>query len=91
MPGKVRVTSMTHPLFGEVLPCTGFKRWNGVLLLVVGLTDGSPGTVRADVTDVFPLPRGGPSRSVLDGEGIRRLHGLVVPLRRRRGSGRNGK
>jgi hypothetical protein len=87
----VRVTALTHPLFGEVLPCSGFKRWNGVLLLVVELPDGSPGTVRADVTDVFPLPPSGSSRLVLDGEGIRRLHGLIVPLRRGRGPRRDGK
>ena len=42
-----------HPLFGELLACSGFKRRNGVLLLVVELPDGSPGTVRADATDVF--------------------------------------
>ena len=90
LPCEVRVTSLTHPLFGVVLPCSAFKRWNGVLLLVVELPDGSPGTVRADVTDVFPLPPS-ESRLVLDGEGIRRLHGLIVPLRRRRGPGRDGK
>ena len=85
------MTALTHPLFGEALPCSGFKRWNGVLLLVVELPDGSPGTVRADVTDVFPLPPSESSRLVLDGEGIRRLHDLIVPLRRRRGPGRDGK
>ena len=85
------MTSLIHPLFGEVLPCSGFKRWNGVLLLVVELPDGSPGTVRADATDVFPLAPREARRLVLDGEGIQRLHGLVVPLGRRRGSQVRGK
>jgi hypothetical protein len=62
-----------------------------VLLLVVELPDGSPGTVRADVTDVLPLPASESSRLVVDGEGIRRLHGLIVPLRSRRGPRRDGK
>jgi hypothetical protein len=39
------------------LVCSGFKRWNGVLLLVVELPDGSPGTVRADATNVFGQSR----------------------------------
>ena len=92
LPCEVRVTSLTHPLFGELLPCSAFKRWNGVLLLVVELPDGSPGTVRADVTDVFPLPPAALSRLVLDGEGILRLHGLVVALQgQRRRRPRKGK
>ena len=53
------MTSLTHPLFGDVLPASAFKRWNGVLLLVVELPDGSPGTVRADVTDVLRVAAGG--------------------------------
>jgi len=88
LPCEVRVTSLTHPLFGVVLPCSAFKRWNGVLLLVVELPDGSPGTVRADVTDIFPLPPAALSRLVLDGDGILRLHGLVVALRGSDGVGR---
>ena len=63
-----------------MLPASGFKRWNGVLLLVVGLPDGSPGTVRADATDVFAAPPVEPSPLVLDGDGIQRLHGLVVAV-----------
>jgi hypothetical protein len=36
------VTAWTHPLFGELLAGSGFRRWNGVPLLVVELPDGSP-------------------------------------------------
>jgi hypothetical protein len=87
----VRVTAELHPLCGELLACSGFKRWNGVLLLVVELPDGSPGTVRADATNVFAGTPMRPTQLVLDGEGIRGLHGLVVALQQRRGSGRKGK
>lgn len=48
LPCELRVTAAAHPLFGRLLPCSGFRRWNGVLLLVVELPDGSPGTVRAE-------------------------------------------
>ena len=68
----------------ELLACSGFKRWNGVLL-VVELSDGSPGTVRADATDIFASAPA-PTELVLDGEGIHALHGLVVALQRRPGS-----
>jgi hypothetical protein len=87
----VRVTAGLHPLFGELLACSGFKRWNGVLLLVVELPDGSPGTIRADATDIFATAPMTPTELVLDGEGIQALHGLVVALRRRPGSGWRGK
>jgi hypothetical protein len=50
LPCGVRVTAATHPLFAELLEPSAFKRWNGVLLLVVTLRDGSPGTIRADAT-----------------------------------------
>ena len=53
LPCRVRVTAWTHPLFDELLDCSGFRRWNGVVLLVVDLPDGSPGTIRADATDVW--------------------------------------
>jgi hypothetical protein len=43
LPCGVRVTAATHPLFAELLEPSAFKRWNGVLLLVVTLRDGSPG------------------------------------------------
>jgi hypothetical protein len=91
LPCSVRVTAAVHPLFGELLACSGFKRWNGVLLLVVELPDGSPGTVHADATDIFPTAPVTPTGLVLDGEGIQGLHGLVVALQRRPGSGWKGK
>jgi hypothetical protein len=91
LPCTVRVTAWTHPLFGELLACSGFRRWNGALLLVVDLPDGSPGTVRADATDIFASAPVTPTGLVLDGEGIQGLHGLVVALRRRPGSGWKGK
>ena len=76
LPCEVRVTARSHPLFGECWHASGFKRWNGVLLLVVELPDGSPGTVRADATDVFAA-RGAvePTGLVLDGDGVQALHG----------------
>ena len=52
LPCDVRVIAETHPLFGRLLAARSFKRWNGVLMLVVDLPDGSPGTIRADATDV---------------------------------------
>jgi hypothetical protein len=91
LPCSVRVTAAMHPLFGELLACSGFKRWNGVLLMVVELPDGSPGTVRADATDIFATAPVTPTGLVLDCEGIQALHGLVVALQRRTGSGWKGK
>jgi hypothetical protein len=85
LPCDVRVTAAMHPLFGELLVCSGFKRWNGVLLLVVELPDGSPGTVRADATNVFAAVPIAPTGLVLDGDGIQALHALVAGLRRRPG------
>jgi hypothetical protein len=78
-------------LFGDVLEASGFKRWNGDSLLVVTLPDGSPGTVRVEVTDLFAGPPEGPTPLMLDGGGIQRLHRLVVTLRRQRSSRRDGK
>ena len=91
LPCRVRVTAAMHPLFGELLACLGFRRWKGVLLLVVELLDGSPGTVRADATDIFASAPVTSTELVLDGEGIRALHGLVVALHRRAGSEWKGK
>jgi hypothetical protein len=62
-----------------------------MLLLAVELPDGSPGTVRADATDIFPTASMTPTELVLDGEGIQALHRLVVALQRRPGSGWKGK
>jgi hypothetical protein len=69
----------THPLFGRLLAAKSFKRWNGVLLLVIDLPDGSPGTIRCDATDVLGVVESGP-RSVLDAAGLRALHRLVAQL-----------
>ena len=93
LPCDVRVTAAMHPLVGELLACSGFRRWNGVLLLVVALPDGSPGTVRVDATDIFAPAPMTPTELVLDGEGIHALHGLVVALRRPRSAagGNEGK
>ncbi len=76
LPCEVRVVAETHPLFGRLLAAKSFKRWNGVLLLVIDLPDGSPGTIRCDATDVLGVVESGP-RSVLDGAGLRALHRLV--------------
>src|SRR5215203_3864308 len=46
-----------------------FRRRNGVLLLVVELLDGSPGTVRADATNIFAAAPMAPTGLVLDGDG----------------------
>jgi hypothetical protein len=86
LPCRVRVTAPSHPLFGDVLEASGFKRWNGELLLVVRLPDGSPGTVRVEMTDVFAGPPVVPTSFVLDGAGIQQLHRLVVTLQRQRGN-----
>jgi len=91
LPCRVRVRAWTHPLFGELLACSAFKRWNGALLLVVELPDGSPGTVRADATDIFATAPVTPTKLVLDGEGIQALRGLVVALQRQPDSGCKGK
>ncbi len=74
------MTSPVHPLFGRVLAATGFKRWDGVVLLVVVLPDRSPGTIRADVTDVLGWSPETLPLSVLSVEGVRRLRRLVGAL-----------
>jgi hypothetical protein len=95
LPCQVRVTSAVHPLFGRLLDALSFKRWNGVLLLVVTLPDGSPGTVRAEDTGVFGV-EAGPRLAgvVLDAAGLRELRRLLTVMRRAgegaAGSGREG-
>ena len=79
LPCEVRVVAETHPLFGRLLAARSFKRWNGVLLLVIDLPDGSPGTIRCDATDVLGVAESAP-RSVLDAAGLRALHRLVGQL-----------
>jgi len=88
------VTAPVHPLFGRLLSASGFKRWEGDLLLVVVLPDGSPGTIRADVTDVLGAAAVDVSTSVLSVEGVRRLRVLVdgvEPTRRSRRGARTRK
>lgn len=43
LPCQVRVVAERHPLFGQSLLATGFRRRGGALYLVVRLGDGSPG------------------------------------------------
>jgi len=76
----VRVTSTLHPLCGEQLDATGFKRWKGKLMLVVVLPDGSPGTIPADATDVLGHQPAGLATSGLTVEGVQRLRALVMVL-----------
>ena len=80
LPCEVRVVAQTHPLCGRLLVARSFKRWNGVLLLVVDLPDGSPGTIRADATDVLGVGRPEGAVAVLDAAGLRELHRLVGRL-----------
>ena len=62
------------------MPATGFKRRSGVLLLVVTLPDGTPGTIRADATDILCDGPPEPGGTVLTAEGIRQLRLLVDAL-----------
>jgi hypothetical protein len=75
------VCASTHPLFGSLLVAQGFRRVDGVVFLVVELPDGSPGTIRADATDVLGEEPVVPSAAVLDVEGLRSLRRLVTGLR----------
>jgi hypothetical protein len=71
-------------LFGRLLRAVSFRRVSGSLFLVVELPDGSPGTIRADATDVLgdpPASRG--LAIVLDGEGVQALLVLVRRLESR--------
>jgi len=81
LPCEVRVTAATHPLFGLVVAAHQFRRVDSVLFLVVTLPDGSPGTVRADATDVLGSPADEPGVTVLDGDGVRALRALVARLK----------
>ena len=81
LPCEVRVSAETHPLFGRLVKAASFKRFNGVVHLVIELPDGSPGTIRAEATDVFGAGEAQRLAVVLDADGLRRLHGLVARLR----------
>ncbi len=79
----MRVTSAAHPLSGRLVAARSFKRLNGVLLLVIELPDGSPGTIPAAATDVLgPAEPDGPV-VVLDVAGWRRLQALAMMLANR--------
>jgi hypothetical protein len=82
LPCDVRVVAETHPLFGRLVAARSFKRWSGVLMRVVELPDGSPGTIRADATDVFggSVAEGAVAVLVLDAAGLRELHRLTQRL-----------
>lgn len=75
------MTSSVHPLFGQHLSATGFKRWKGALLLVVVLPDGSPGTLAAVATDVFGEEQPVGMVTTLSVEGVRELRALVSMLK----------
>ena len=87
LPCDVRVVAETHPLFGRLLAARSFKRWSGVLMLVVELPDGSPGSIRADATDVFggSVAEGAVAVLVLDAAGLRELHRLTLDIPPNRG------
>ena len=88
LPCEVRVTGSTHPLFGQLLWASGFTRLNRVLNLIVGLPDGSPGTIRASATDVFGESDAAGLTVALDVDGLRELRRLTAGLggsARRRG------
>jgi hypothetical protein len=77
----VRVIAAAHPLFGRLLEASAFKRVSGRLFLVVGLPDGTPGTIAAQATSVFGATHVVEAgSSVLSVEGIRRLRVLVEAM-----------
>ena len=80
LPTEVRVTAAAHPLFGQLLHAAAFKRWNGVLHLVVRLPDGSPGTISAAATSVWDEPASVGASVVLDLDGLRALRRRVEQL-----------
>jgi hypothetical protein len=88
LPCEVRVIGETHPLCGRLVTASSFRRWNGVLHLVIELPDGSPGTIRADATDVLGSVEADGPAVVLDVEGLRRLRSLVTVFGSR--AGRDG-
>ncbi len=89
LPCEVRVTSATHPLSGRLVAARSFKRLNGVLLLVIELPDGSPGTIPAAATDVLGPGDAADRGVVLDAAGLRRLRGLALALAGGRGGERD--
>ena len=78
----------THPLFGRLLEAVSFKRVAGVVYLVVGLPDGTPGTIHATATSVFGDTSAAPDgATVLTVEGIGLLRMLVEARSRQPRSG----
>jgi hypothetical protein len=90
LPCQVRVTASAHPLLGWLLTAHHFRRVNGVVFLVVDLPDESPGTIRADATDVLGASAEESVGTVLDGDGLRALRAMVTRLRPAHGFGRAG-
>jgi hypothetical protein len=89
LPCEVRVISRTHPLSGRLVAVRSFKRLNGVLLLlVIELPYGSPGTIPAAARDVLGSAAAAGPAVVLDAAGWRRLRELVTMLAGRDGAGR---
>jgi len=86
LPCPVKVTLACHPLSGTVLQASGFKHWDGELLLVVQLPDGAPGTVAADATDVLGGTVVPSSATVLSVSGVRHLRQLVSSMKAAGGS-----
>jgi hypothetical protein len=80
LPTEVRVVALTHPLSGQLLAATGFKRLNGSLHLVVQLPDGSPDTILAAATNVWGELELAGLLVVLDVEGLRALRQRVEQL-----------
>jgi hypothetical protein len=76
------VTSPVHPLFGQLLAASGFKRRGGALFLVVVLPDGSPGAISVAATDILGAEPAPALVAVLSVEGIRELRALAGSLRR---------
>jgi hypothetical protein len=74
-------------LSGRLVAARSFKRLNAVLLLVIELPDGSPGTIAAATDVLGPAGETGPA-VVLDAAEWRRLRGLAAALAGRDGAGR---
>lgn len=77
--------AQAHPLFGQLLHASAFKRWKGVLHLVVRLPDGSPGTISAAATSVWDEPEQAGAPVVFDLDGLRVLRRRVEELSAARG------
>ena len=81
LPTQVRVTRAVHPLSGCTLEATGFRRWRGLIELLVALPDGSGGTIDAAATDVFGSAPETAAATILSADGLRDLRSLVAVLR----------